>query len=104
MQSPLYIKIETVYFMLKRSSPLRVFKELLAYIQQLIDHFECSTHTFCLDIGDKQQSRSEAIRIINVFSKVIQKQTIHIIHNSLYSSPDWNIVLFSMSIDGWSRG
>ena len=104
LTSPLYVKVETVYFILKRSCPVIVFEDLMVYIQQLIDYFQCDTHNYCLDIGDKQQSMSEARRIIKIFGGVVHKQTIHIIQNSLYLAPDYNIVLYSISIDGWSRG
>ena len=102
--SPLYIKVETVYFMLQRSSPLVVFEELMVYLQQLIDHFSCDQHEFCLDIGNKQQSKAEADRIVKMFSNVMHNQTIYVLQHSLYSSSKVNVVLFSMSIDGWSRG
>ena len=104
LSSLLYIKVETVYFMLQRSSPLVVFEELMVYIQQLIDHFSCTKHTFCLDIGEKQQSTFEASRIIKIFSKVMKKQTIYVLNHSLMQSIKYNVVLFSLSIDGWSVG
>ena len=90
--------------MLQRSSSLVVFEELMVFMQQSIDHFSCTTHTFCLDIGDKQQSIYEASRIINIFSKVMKKQTIHALHNSLFKTSNYNVVLFLISLDGWSLG
>ena len=96
--------METVYFILKQSCPLIVFEELMVYIQQLIDHFHCDAHTSCLDIGDKQQLISEARRIIQIFGRIMHKQTIHVLKNSLCLAQDYNIVLYSISIDGWSRG
>ena len=100
----LYIKVETVYFMLKRSAPSVVFKEIMVFIQRLIEHFQCDQHQYCLNIGDKQHSKHEAKRITKIFHKVVKKQTIHVINNQCYNDSNYHLVLFSLSIDGWSRG
>ena len=84
LTSPLHVKIKAVYFMLQRSEPLIVFEELMVFLQQLIDHFGCADHTFCIVIGDKQQSVAEAARIIKIFQKVMYKQTIYVIQNSFF--------------------
>ena len=99
----LYIKIETIYFMLKRSSPLIVFEEILVFLQRLIDFFKCDEHPYCLDIGDKQHSVAEAKRIIDIFRFILKKQTITVIQSPSYGQLP-NIIFFSISTDGWSKG
>ena len=101
---PLYIKVETVYFMLKRSSPTVVFKEIMVFLQRLIEHFGCDEHESCLNIGDKQHSKHEAKRITRIYHQVIKCQTIYIINNQSYHGQKSKLVLFALSIDGWSRG
>ena len=100
---PLYIKIETVYFILKRSLPWIVFEEIMIFLQRIIEHYRCDEHSNCLDIGDKQHSVKEARRIVGVFQDVIHKQVISIIQSPSYSESKIYIVYFSISIDGWSR-
>ena len=99
----LYIKLETVYFMIKRTLPWIVFEEIMVFLQRLIDYFGCGGHGYCLDIGEKQHSVKEARRIVAVFHAVVQSQTISIIQTQSYPQSHYDIIFFSISIDGWSR-
>ena len=106
METPsqaLYIKIETVFFIIKRSLPWVVFEEIMIFLHRLIEYFECSKHDNCLDIGDKQHSVWEARRIVGVFEDVTKKQIIYVIHSPSYSNNVPNIIYLSISIDGWSK-
>ena len=99
----LYIKIETVYFMIKRTLPWIVFEEIMVYLQRLIDYFGCKLHANCLDIGDKQHSVKEARRIVNIFYDVMKQRIIFIIKTPSKKHANTKKVYFSMAIDGWSR-
>ena len=99
----LYTKIETVYFLIKRSLPWVVFEEIMIFLHRLIEHFDCKKHDNCIDIGDKQHSVKEARRIMSVFQEITKKQIIIVIHKPSYHQNSRNIVFFSMSIDGWSK-
>ena len=59
-----HIKIETVYFMLKRSLPW-IFEEIMVFAE--IEYFKCQSHDKCIDIGEKHHSVAEAKRIVSVF-------------------------------------
>ena len=67
----MYIKVETVFFMVNRSKPVVVFEEILSFIQILIDYFGCDTHENCLDIGETQHSTAEAARVIDIYDSVL---------------------------------
>ena len=41
----LYIKVETAFFMVKRSTPTIVFEEILVYLSRLINYFGCDKMT-----------------------------------------------------------
>ena len=100
----LYVKVETVYFMLKRSCPAAVFTEIMVFIQRLIEYFNCDDHGYCVDIGDKQHAQFEAKRITKIYHKVMNQQIIYIINSQTYNQPIYRLILFAISIDGWSRG
>ena len=99
----LYVKIETVFFMIKRSLPCVVFEEIMIFLYRLIKYFGCEQHENCIDIGDKQLSVREAKRIIAVFQNVTKRQIISVIQLPSYSTNVQNIIYFSISIDGWSK-
>ena len=90
--------------MVQRSELLVVFEEILAFLQRLIDHFQCDQHENCLNIGDTQHSTVEARRSIDIFQYVLEKQTIYIMHHPSCLTATYYIVFFAISIDGWSRG
>ena len=103
-QSPILCKIETVYHMLLRSSPIQVFEELMGLYYRLSKHLAEVCGEAAIDIGDICHSRREAEKIIKCFMNVLQRKLFLILQLPASTLCPFNLIFYSFGIDGWSKG
>ena len=102
---PLFIKLEIAYFIIKQTESREVFEKLMYLfhrIKSLINKYSL-VNTDALDIGDKNLSFAEGDKIFNIYVDVVFKRMKFIMSCPINHLSLNNFVLYSLTLDQWSK-
>ena len=103
-RNPIMIKIETVYHMLLKSSPLHDFEDCMGLFYRISKHLSVVSGENVIDIGDICHSKREALKIVKCFMTVLQRKLFYILQVPASQKCNFRLAFYGYSMDSWSKG